>query len=961
MLSTDPHLSNLLRQFMESAGYHGASRLADRVNEIFETPGFIHRGTIANWLDGHVKAVRDWRKLIAVAVVLGLDTTQVNTLLQAAQLPTLWELWLEIDETDHHFLKQMPSTYFPGFPDANQIPLPGPLTPGSRMPLRSSSLFVGRESELAMLACALQNGSMVAVGQTVTVTGLGGIGKTQLAVEFAHRYGRYFPGGVFWFNFDQPQDIPAQIAASGGPGALDLYSGFNRLRLAEQVQIVQKEWQKPIPRLLIFDECEEESALTKWRPSHGGCSVIVTSKRGEWSPGLGITSLRLDTFRREESVALLHHLQPKLTSLEADKIAVELGDLPLALHLAGSFLNAFFYDVSSADYLNQLQALHGGKLLTHPSLQGWGTEYSPTNHASHVRRTFVCSYERLDPSCQSDALARILLARAACFAPNELVPRNLLFAAVSGEKDELLLATALKRLVTLGLISQGEAGMIRLHQLITEFIKGMNTDPTAQLDVEKTLLLEAKHLNTRGDLVSLRALQSHLYHVTSTAQPRKDAQAAGLAHELGRYFWLNRDVAKARLYCENALAIREQVLGIEHPYVADSLNNLGILLQVVGDYTEAQLHYERALEIDRKILGSEHPDTARSLDNMGLFLLSAMGDYAGAWTYLEEAQKVFEKTLGAEHYYTARSLHSLGFLLRVMGDYVGAQSYSERALRIFRKELGPEYSYYISPVLNNMGLLLQAMGDYREAQAYYEQALAITEEAVGLEHPMMAWSLSNFGFLLYTLGEYERAWSYCEQEFAICEKAHGSMQLGKARSLYNLGLLWQTTGNYEEARTCLEQALTIREEVLAPSHSTIAQSLTSLGHFCRTIGNGADAQVYYKRALTIQEKALGTDHPETAETYHGLGVLFRITGDLDNSRTYLERALVIREQKLCRSHLDTAATLNDLGVLHQSIGDVSSAITYFKRSHHVFNVILGADHDKTQAVQRNLQDLQGAM
>jgi hypothetical protein len=113
------------------------------------------------------------------------------------------------------------------------IPDPAPLPPGSRMPLRRNPLFVGREVDLRALATALKGGDTAAIGQTAAASGLGGVGKTQLASEFVHRYGQCFAGGVFWLSFADPTTIPTEIAACGGPGALALHQEFHTLPIAD--------------------------------------------------------------------------------------------------------------------------------------------------------------------------------------------------------------------------------------------------------------------------------------------------------------------------------------------------------------------------------------------------------------------------------------------------------------------------------------------------------------------------------------------------------------------------------------------------------------------------------------------------------------------------------------------------------------------------------------------------------
>src|SRR5262245_44829457 len=250
------------------------------------------------------------------------------------------------------------------------IPNPAPLPPGSRMPLRRNPLFVGREADLRALATALKEGEAAAIGQTAAASGLGGVGKTQLASEFVHRYGQFFAGGVFWLNFADPAAVATEVAACGGPGALALHPEFHTLPLADQVQLVQAAWQSPLPRLLVFDNCEDEALLARWRPRHGGCRVLMTSRRASWEPSLGVQLIPLGILRRDESLAVRHHHRPDLAADEADlnAIAAELGDLPLALHLAGSFLARYRQAVTPALYLAQLRQ---SELLEHPSLQGW--------------------------------------------------------------------------------------------------------------------------------------------------------------------------------------------------------------------------------------------------------------------------------------------------------------------------------------------------------------------------------------------------------------------------------------------------------------------------------------------------------------------------------------------------------------------------------------------------------------
>ncbi len=180
----------------------------------------------------------------------------------------------------------------------DRIPDPGPLPAGSRMPFSHNPLFVGRQEDLRTLARQLKAGETSAVGpvEIAAATGLGGIGKTQLAAEFVHRYGRSFDGGVFWMSFADPAAVPAEVAACGT--SLDLHPSYDDLPLDQQVRLVEEVWMRAIPRLLVFDNCEEESLLDRWRPRTGGARVLLTSRRQRWDRSLGVESVQISTLPR---------------------------------------------------------------------------------------------------------------------------------------------------------------------------------------------------------------------------------------------------------------------------------------------------------------------------------------------------------------------------------------------------------------------------------------------------------------------------------------------------------------------------------------------------------------------------------------------------------------------------------------------------------------------------------------
>lgn len=274
-------------------------------------------------------------------------------------------------EEGRELLKQMP---------LDHVPESKPFYPEAvDPPMDLNPLFVGRDEDLKALAAEIKVGSGATEPvKTVCVYGLGGIGKTQLASEFAYSYGQYFKGGVYWLNLSNPNAVAEEIAGCGGAGAMDLRGDFDRLPLEDQVRMVKSEWQNDLPRLLVLDNCEDTQVLRACRPTTGGCRVLLTSRGAFEDHALSIISMELYVLDRQESLELLRNRCPDMPMENADleAVAEELGDLPLALDLAGRFLYTYQRVVSPSEYVEELQAVEP---LDHRSLRP--TEgYSPTDH-----------------------------------------------------------------------------------------------------------------------------------------------------------------------------------------------------------------------------------------------------------------------------------------------------------------------------------------------------------------------------------------------------------------------------------------------------------------------------------------------------------------------------------------------------------------------------------------------------
>jgi hypothetical protein len=192
-----------------------------------------------------------------------------------------------------------------------------------------------------------------------------------------------------------------------------------------------------------------------------------------------------------------------------------------------------------------------------------------------VGRTFAIGVNRLNKEDKTDRLALDLLARAACFAPGELIPREVLKASMGERVKDTLFADGLIRLQGLGLVEENDAGGISMHRLVGCFVRDTQPHDEALQAVKRVVDLSASDTNMSGYPSEMQPLLAHLQHLADRASRQEDEWSASLVNNLGMHLSMIADYTRARPYLEQALSIRKKALGGEHPVTAQSLNNLG--------------------------------------------------------------------------------------------------------------------------------------------------------------------------------------------------------------------------------------------------------------------------------------------------------------------------------------------------------------------------------------------------
>lgn len=624
----------------------------------------------------------------------------------------------------------------PGVPLEDQLrrpelPPPAPLSLPHRAPLGRNALFCGRTAELHTLARLLA-AHPLAAGEAVAICGLPGVGKTNLAGELMHRYGQFFSGGVFWVNCADPAAMVIEVAACGA--GLISRDDWATLPVVAQAEQVRQAWQAPDERLLIFDNCEDAELLAHWRPTSGGSRLILTTRRTDWPRTAGVQRLTLDVLPRADSVALLRRYRDDLDASatpDLEALAAELGDLPLALHLAGSYLETYRHDPPFGDVQRLIADLRDHDLLGHPALQGIDTAPSGTNHDLHIARTIALSLSRLNPNDLTDARTRNLFDCAGYLAPNELFSRDLPAAALDEPHDAVRTARAMRQLTALGLLSEHGA-LLRIHPLVAAFARS-NAAPTAQEAIERALCDLTETAHEHDDTARLRMLLPHVRLRADAAATRDDAIAVRLhiavPHTLEAAGSINAGIA----YLHRAEAQLRRTENFDTPIGAELFNNLGWWQHRVGNIAQARDYYSQALDIRRRIQPDDTAAIAESLHNLG-DALRELGEVEAATSHARQALALWERALGPQHERTLAAQNTLAMLLIAQGRFSEAQDTLQRLLETATATMDADRRP-IAYLHNNLAHVFAQQGDMAMSRQHFAAAAAIFHERLGAEHP----------------------------------------------------------------------------------------------------------------------------------------------------------------------------------------------------------------------------------
>ncbi|MEH2351019.1 MAG: tetratricopeptide repeat protein [Nostoc sp.] len=766
--------------------------------------------------------------------------------------------------------------------EKNTEPEPIKLNPPYNLLFGLSVNFVGRENELVTLHKEFQKPG--SIRRISAISGMGGVGKTELATQYARRYEVDYSGGICWLNA-RGSNLAAEIVKYATEN-MNLSvpqqdSQGNQRSLTEQVAYCWRNWQPQQGEVLVvIDDLTELADCLELLPESNRFRVLITTRvRGI---DINIQEICLDVLSEEEALQLLEALLKPEGNWELEKakeLCEWLGYLPLGIELVGRYLKAKpLWDI--ARMLKELKAQLLENEAINPQEQKLQKTSLSTAHRG-VKAAFELSWREFDEKTQS--VAELL----SLFAPKNIgwgwvkdISNLLKWVVIDVESanEQLYKFHFIQKVVEFDK-NYKKSEYYTIHTLIREFLK-IKLEASEEVkelkqcfvDIFVVIAKKISYSRTQEDIKGVKDAIPHLEEVAKNlVDVLSDENLIYPFISLGMFSEQQGLYKLAEPWYKECVLKVELRLGKEHPDFATSLNNLANIYRYQGDYSNAKSLYEEALALRKKLFGEEHPHIATSYNNLAL-LYKNQGQYKEAETLYVKVLAITKRLLGEKHPHTAINCNNLAALYFAQGRYKEAETLYVKVLAITKSLFGEKHPH-IATCYNNLALLYKNQGRYKEAETLYVKALALSKSLFGEEHPDVATSYNNLAVLYFAQGQYSDAEPLLLKALKLRQKLLGEEHPDVASSYSNLALLYFAQGRHSDAEPLLLKALKLRQKLLGEKHPDVASSYNNLALFRQAQRRYTEAESLLLEALRIVERTLKETDPKTITVRKNLELL----------------------------------------------------------------------------------------
>jgi tetratricopeptide (TPR) repeat protein len=833
-------------------------------------------------------------------------------------------------------------------------PESGPRFPGAvpaiwNVSARNAS-FTGRSAILEKLRDQLLAGGP-AIVLAQALYGLGGVGKTQVALEYAHR---------FMADYDLIWWIPAassdQIAASLAELAvrMGIQVGENIVEAARSSLEALRRNDTGRRWLLIFDNGDEPKELQPYLPSGHG-HVLITSRNQAWSQLA--EPLEVDVFSREESIAHLRLHVPELDRNDADRVAHELGDLPLAVEQAGAWLRETA--MPAATYVEQLQTQ-----VTSILSQG-----QPLNYPASAVATWNMSLTRL----QKSSPAAVRLLQLCSFFSAEPISMNLLYSDEMISSllpfdrmlvDRIILGRVIKEISRFALVKVDQgSNSIQIHRLVQAVIRSqMSHDERAdgRHEVHKILLGARPQRGDTDDPENWSAyglIWPHL--MPSRAATCEDEGVRELLIDHVRYLWLRSEFDVGFELSYELLDLWKRQLGADHRQTLYLRFHIANLLRSRGSYSEALEVDEDVLAKQRELLPPDHPHTLMTAGGLAADL-RALGQFQQALAADEDTYNRLKDQFGEEHPRTLAMANNLAVSLRLVGDCFTAGRIDRETYDRRRLVLGPDKPFTLYSAAN-LARDMREAGEYRASVDLLRTTYEKYRLVLGDDQAATLRTAKSLAVSLRKAGAHSDAKRLTEGTYQRYVLHYGRDFPDALACALNLACDYSAVEDKVRARDLAVDVRSAYESSLGADHPYTLIAANNLVTYLRGVGSFDEAIVLTERTLQAMRERLGPDHPYTLSCAVNTANCLADIGRLDEAEAQLRETAPLLTEKLRPRHPDTLVCQANLTVVLREAGKPGEAESLREMLLDNLVQVLGEHHPDTTRLRdwrRSNRDLE---
>ncbi|CAF3525353.1 unnamed protein product [Fusarium graminearum] len=864
--------------------------------------------------------------------------------------------------------------------------------PFASIPFRRDPMFVNRGDVLEQIDRRCSEPA-----SRVAIVGLGGVGKSQLAIEFAYRFADCSPEKwIFWVHASTPARI-----VEGFKSIADNIKLMGRNQPTVDILKLVFDWLSNVRNgkwLLILDSADDpdvlldstiggrggERKLVEYLPqSVNGCVLLTTRNRdlAFRLTGTFQTIHEIGPMTQEEGLKLLENRLGRLSDGDtAVELVRSLDLVPLAISQAAAYIQMRAPRTSLAQYLDQFRQSESKKvkLLTHDAGDLRRDLRKDGGASNTILTTWQVSFDHIRSKRQSAADLLSLMS----FFDRQGIPESLVALPKdsrntaqsnrhndisdsdtqdSGDKTESGLEDDIAILRNYCLIMQGEdTNTFEMHGLVQlSTRRWLKAQGLQEKFLEQYIVIMARAF-PNGDYENWKVCRALFAHVEAAAEywPKDEHLRktwADLLHNGGWYALLQGRYATAELMSSQAMRNREEIMGKDHEGTLASTSNLGSTYWNQGRWEEAEKLQVEVMETRKLRLGEDHPDTLQSISNLASTYWSQ-----GRWEEAEKLQVEVMETrklrLGEDHPDTLQNMSNLALIYRSQGRWEEAEKLQIEVTETSKVKLGEDHPDTLQN-MSNLALIHWSQGRWEEAEKLQIEVMETSKVKLGADHPDTLSSTGNLGSTYWNQGRWEEAEKLQVEVMETRKLRLGEDHPSTLMSIGNLASVYQGQGRWEEAEKLQIEVMETSKVKLGADHP---DTLTSIGNLAFTYWNQGRWEEAEKLQIEVMETSkvkLGADHPDTLTSIGNLALTHFSQGHWGEAERLQLQVTEAYMAQHGADHPDTLKTMSNLVMTYWRQGRLEEAKNLQIQVMETQKVELGTSHPDTLTSIDNLASI----